>query len=78
VYGKLLEFRSVPFAVTVFKFAHEMQFDLLANDLIEFIGAKVKPEEVFTTFDFFRQIDSIAGVKKCSEVNQIGMKTQSN
>jgi len=55
VYGKLTDFKDVSFAVEVFKFAHEMQLDYLANDLIKFIRLKVKPGEVFATFDLILQ-----------------------
>jgi hypothetical protein len=75
VYGKLTDFKDVPFAVQLFKFAHEMQLDYLANDLIKFIRVNVKPGEVFATFDLFKGLDSSAGLKVCSEVN-IFNKTQ--
>jgi hypothetical protein len=69
VYGKLRDFKDVPFAVEVFKFAHEMQLDYLANDLIDFIKVEVKPDKVFATYDFFIKMDSDAGLKVCSKVN---------
>jgi hypothetical protein len=69
VYGKLTDFKDVSFAVEVFKFAHEMQLDYLANELIKFIRVNVKPSEVFATYDFFKKMDSSAGLKVCSEVN---------
>lgn len=63
------DFKDVSFAVKVFKFAHEMQIEYLAKDLTDFIGDKVEADEVFAIYDFFSQMDSIAGLNACSKVN---------
>jgi hypothetical protein len=49
VYGHVKEFKNASFGAQVYKFAHEMQINLLIQDLSNFFKG-IKAAEIFSIF----------------------------
>jgi hypothetical protein len=69
MYGKDTFFRNIPFAVKLFKLAHEMQLDSLVEDSAHFIVRNLEYEydEIFEFFDLCVQIGYTLGITLCSK-----------
>jgi hypothetical protein len=77
VYGKVTDFQSIPFAIKLFKLAHEMKLDSLANESANFIrGQEFKANEIFDIYDLFVQKDSKVGQSLCSKSKVCVLKLQ--
>jgi hypothetical protein len=62
VYGKVTDFQSIPFAIKLFKLAHEMKLDSLADESENFIGGQeIMADEFFYIYDLFVQLGSKVG-----------------
>jgi hypothetical protein len=68
VYGREKHFKDTSLAVQVFRFAHEMQIELLVQEAEEFIIDSLDAVCVFAAFDLFKFLENEAGLQKCKEM----------
>lgn len=77
VYGKVKDFKSVPFAMKVFIFAHKMQLSSLENDVAIFIGGhEIKADVIFNIYNVFVQKGNTAGFNLVSKSKVNMLKRQ--
>jgi hypothetical protein len=69
VYGKKTDFRDEQFARKLFKSAHKMQLDSLADESANFIGGHdFDADVVFSWYDLFAQKGNAVGLNLLSKV----------
>jgi hypothetical protein len=68
VYGQDKDFKTTPFGIKLYKFAHEMQIDALKDELVEFFK-KAKASETFAIFDLYHMTDNQVGLDSCKPVS---------
>jgi hypothetical protein len=64
-YGREKQFKDTSLAVQVFRFAHEMQMDLLVEEAEKFIVDSLKAADVFAAFELFKFFNKQDGLQKC-------------
>lgn len=65
VYGREKNFKKTSLAVQVYRFAHEMQIDLLLKEVEKFIIDRLSAASVFAAFDLFKFVDNETGLEEC-------------
>lgn len=61
------DFECVPFGIQLYKFAHEMQIELLLQALDNFFK-EPNAEDVFLIFNLYQLLDDDFGLKRCKKV----------
>lgn len=64
---QLQDFQSVPHAVKVYKFAHQMQIECLLIALDHFFKG-VQVADRFLIFDLYKMLDVQLGLESCKKV----------